>query len=209
MSDVVIVDYGGGNLGSVAKLFSSLEIGFEIATDAQRVASAKVVVLPGQGAIAQAMHQLKSLGLDLVLQERAAQNRPLLGICLGMQLMVDWSDEDGGHPGLGIFPGKVVKFSPELGIKVPHMGWNQLELVQDPEGYFSQIPMPAFAYFAHSYTVTDVAPELVITTTFYGVSFPSIIGRGAVMGIQPHPEKSGDLGRQLIKAYLKRWVAGE
>lgn len=205
---IAIVDYGGGNLGSVAKLLTEMGLSSIVATTPDQILSSDAVVLPGQGAIASAMETLKTSGMDDALRTYTAEQRPLLGICLGMQLLLDFSDEDGGCECLGIYRGVSRKFLPSDGAKVPHMGWNRLALANsnpDYKRYFEGIEMPAYAYFAHSYFGDEIDPDLVLTVTDHGRPFVSSIATGAVLGIQGHPEKSGEMGVRWVKNFFKLW----
>jgi len=204
-SKISIVDYGAGNLGSVLKLFYELGRECEIVTTPEQIRGAALVVLPGQGAIGAALTHLKATGMYGAILDYIMQDRPLLGICLGMQLLMDFSEEDGGCEGFGIFRGRVLKFSKELGVKVPHMGWNQLEILQDQQGYTEGLDTPLYAYFAHSYYIQDLASDYIVSETTHGVTFASVIAKNKLMGIQSHPEKSGEMGLKLINNYLNKW----
>ena len=191
---IVIVDYGMGNLRSVQKAFE--RVGYEavITSSPQDVRQASGVVLPGVGAFGEAMANLERCGLVEPLCEAAA-TRPFLGICLGQQLLFDSSEEMGRHRGLGILPGRVVRFAGSL--KVPHIGWNQLHIVQ-PSPLLVGVADGAFAYFVHSYYVVPSDPTVIVAQTEYGVSFASIVGRGQLFGLQFHPEKSQKVGLTML-----------
>lgn len=191
---IVIVDYGMGNLRSVQKAFQRVGYDAEITSAARRVDEASAVVLPGVGAFGEAMANLHRSGLVEPLR-RAASDRPFLGICLGQQLLFEESEEMGRFEGLGILAGKVVRFAGPL--KVPHIGWNQLRIVQ-PSSILTNVPDGAFAYFVHSYYVAPVHADHIVAQTDYGASFASIVGRGAVFGLQFHPEKSQQTGLTML-----------
>lgn len=195
---IAIIDYGMGNLRSVQKGFE--KVGFEaiITQDRKTLRDAEGLILPGVGAFGDAMKNLRAAGLDLAIKEAVAAGKPLLGICLGMQLLLSASQENGWHEGLGIIPGTVRRLP--AGVKVPHMGWNQVEIARETP-LLEGVPSGAFFYFVHSYYVDPEDKSFLITTTDYGLRFPSIFGRGNVFGIQFHPEKSSKLGLQILKNY--------
>jgi glutamine amidotransferase len=155
------------------------------------IRKAKAVILPGVGAFAQAMQHLTRQRLIGSLREAAEAGKPFLGICLGMQLMFDYSEEFGRHDGLSLLPGKVVPFSKN--VKVPHMGWNQITL-KSKNPYFKDVPNQSYMYFVHSFYCVPSDPQDVVTTTDYGVTFASTVGRNRLCGIQFHPEKSQNTG---------------
>ena len=190
---VVIVDYGGGNLKSVQRAIEHCGVEATISSDPIVIAQAHTLVLPGQGAIRDAVQNLQTLGLDALIKIHIENKKPFLGICLGMQLLFDFSEEDGGQPGLGIFRGQVKKFAIP-GLKVPHMGWNKLQGADFPDPY---------VYFAHSYYVETPVKDIIWTTTSYGVEFVSAVRSGSLLGIQFHPEKSGDVGLNILKDFFR------
>ncbi|MGI6368174.1 MAG: imidazole glycerol phosphate synthase subunit HisH [Anaerolineae bacterium] len=196
---LAIVDYGLGNLRNVAMAFRRLGLAPQVSDDPSVLARAQALVLPGVGAFGDAMQGLAQLGLVSVLQDAVAAGRPMLGICLGMQLLFESSDELGSYRGLGILPGTVRRFAPPL--IVPHMGWNQVSPTRsDP--LFTGIEGLGYAYFVHSYHVVPADDDVVIARTTYGEPFPSIVRRGRLYGIQFHPEKSQDMGALLLKNWL-------
>jgi glutamine amidotransferase len=205
--DIVIVDYGMGNLRNVQKAFEHIGVGARISSRVADVDRADGVVLPGVGAFGDAMSNLNAAGLVEPLRRVASESRPLLGICLGLQLLFDESVEMGCHRGLGILPGRVVRFGPEL--KVPHIGWNQLHIVdrRTQRALLDGIPDNSYAYFVHSYYVQAADPSCVLATTWYGIEFASVVGKDNVFGAQPHPEKSQEVGLRLLKNFAKM-VAG-
>lgn len=193
---IAIIDYGMGNLRSVQKGFEKVGHKAEIIQDPEKIAQAKGVVLPGVGAFADAMANLKETGLDRAVLAAVAEGKPFLGICLGQQLLFEASEEWGLTEGLGIFPGRVRRF-PEGHLKVPHMGWNQVE-IQQTNPLLDGIPDLAAFYFVHSYYVDPEDPAVVVGATEYGVRFASFVGRDNVFGIQFHPEKSSALGLKIL-----------
>ena len=196
---IVVIDYGMGNLRSVQKALQRVGYDAEITSSPQRVREASGVVLPGVGAFAEAMHNLARSGLVKVLR-KVASDRPFIGICLGQQLLFEESEEMGRHEGLGILPGKVVRFGGAL--KVPHMGWNQIRIVTRSP-LLTGVADGAFAYFVHSYYVSPRDPEVILSRTDYGVSFASIVGREQLFGLQFHPEKSQAVGLTMLANFAR------
>lgn len=199
----VIVDYGGSNLRSVVKAFEWLGFDPRVVTTPEEVAVAPAVVLPGVGAAGQIMASLQSQGLDEALQELITSGRPFLGVCMGMQVLMDRSEEDGGQTCLGVLSGSVRRL-PE-GQKVPHMGWNTVRQVS-AHPLWRGIPDESYFYFVHSYAVRPDATEVIAGQTDYGVSFASAVVRENVFGTQFHPEKSGKLGLQLYRNFVE-WAS--
>ncbi len=195
-----IIDYGMGNLRSVQKAFDKLGFAAEFCTSADDIASAEALVLPGVGAFRDAIYEIKRLDLDRAIKDYLAADRPFLGICLGLQLLFDVSYEDGEWPGLGIVPGEVRKFAPQPGLKIPHMGWNQLQPVGSPR-VLEGIPADCSFYFVHSYYVVPKHSEVIAATTQYPDPFTSVIERGRLMATQFHPEKSQNGGLRLLKNF--------
>lgn len=195
---IVIIDYGMGNLRSVQKGFEKVGVEAAVVREPHLVDRAAGVVLPGVGAFADAMANLRAAGLDEAVHRAVEAGKPFLGICLGQQLLFEASEEWGYTEGLGIFPGRVRRL-PE-GLKVPHMGWNQIEILKaDP--LLEGIPDRSSFYFVHSYAVEPAEKELALALTEYGVRFASIVGRGSVYGIQFHPEKSSALGLKILENF--------
>lgn len=194
---IAIVDYGMGNLRSVEKAL--LFLGFEARiTDSPEVLSkADKIILPGVGAFAHAMNALREKGLDLKIKEEARLGKPMLGICLGMQLFFDKSYENGEFAGLGILPGEIVRLP--IGVKAPHVGWNSLDIIKR-EPLFSGLSENPFVYFVHSYYLKTDAP-IVSATTFYGGDIQVAAQKGNVFALQFHPEKSGDEGLAILKNF--------
>lgn len=199
---VAIVDYGMGNLHSVSKAVERLGYESLVTGDAGEIFAASSVILPGVGAFGDAMEQLRSSGLDLVVKEAAAGEQPVLGICLGMQLLFSSSVEHGEHEGLDILPGSVVRFAPRDGYKVPHMGWNKLSFRQ-PQSPLLEGLEEGHVYFVHSYHAVVGQENDLLAVTDYGHPVTAVVGRDHVFGMQFHPEKSGELGMKLLGNFLK------
>jgi glutamine amidotransferase len=195
---IAVVDYGRGNLGSVEKAFSRLGMSAVVTEDPSVVADAEAVVLPGDGAFQDAMDNLGARALLDPLRACLDDGRPFLGICLGYQLLFTESEEFGQCKGLDVIPGAVRRFPP--GLKIPHMGWNEVEHRGDL-ALFDGIPSGAHFYFVHSYYPATVDSSLAVASCTYGVSFPAAIGRGALFATQFHPEKSQRWGLRLLENF--------
>lgn len=208
---ITLIDYGGSNLRSVQKAFETVGAAVRVATRPEDVARADRLVLPGVGAFGAGMAALRAAGL--VEETVAAVNRgtPLLGICLGMQLLFDASEELGRHAGLRLLGGRVVRFNGQSAfgrrlLKVPHVGWN--ELIHDSgHPLLDGVPTGAHAYFVHSYYCAADDPAVVLSRSDYGLSFPAIVGRGRVFGFQFHPEKSQSVGLRLLRNFATLEIA--
>jgi len=209
MSKVAVLDYGTSNLRSVAKALefvSDNQHDILVTDQRQEILSADRIVFPGQGAMGQCMQQLKDSGLDNIVQE-SVSTKPFLGICLGLQLLMQESDEDGGVKGLGIIPGKVVRFPDNVKdehgdiCKIPHMGWNRVNQ-QKPHPLWKDIEDSARFYFVHSYYVQAENDEDIAATTNYATKFTSAVARENVFATQFHPEKSQHAGLTLLKNFL-------
>ncbi|MBP2115565.1 imidazole glycerol phosphate synthase subunit HisH [Paenibacillus sp. FSL P2-0089] len=198
---VAIVDYGMGNLHSVSKAVERLGYTSLVTSDAAEILAADSVILPGVGAFGDAMEHLRESGMDDVVRAAASAGQPVLGICLGMQLLFSSSEEHGEHKGLGLLPGAVVRFAPRDGYKVPHMGWNKLSFRQ-PESPLLAGLTEGHVYFVHSYHALAADSDLLAVTD-YGHPVTAIVGRGNVYGMQFHPEKSGELGVKLLGNFLR------
>ncbi|WP_054954721.1 imidazole glycerol phosphate synthase subunit HisH [Paenibacillus dakarensis] len=198
---IAIVDYGMGNLHSVSKAVERL--GYEplVTGSREEILAADGIILPGVGAFGDAMEHLRETGLDEVMKEAATGTKPLLGICLGMQLLFTDSEEHGRHEGLNILPGSVVRF-PGGDYKVPHMGWNRLQFKNPDHPLFAGLE-EGHVYFVHSYHVLPEAESHLLAVTDYGQDVTAIVGDGNVYGMQFHPEKSGELGMSLLRNFLK------
>jgi len=194
---IAIIDYGMGNLRSVQKGLERVGFAAEVTRDREHIEAAAGVVLPGVGAFGACMDNLRAYGLVDTVRHVIRRGTPFLGICLGMQLLFDESEEFGPVPGLGIFPGRVVRFAESPEFKVPHMGWNQIRKRQDPP-HLRGIEDGTFVYFVHSYYVVPKDPSLTATTTEYGAEFVSAIAKDNVFATQYHPEKSQAVGLKIL-----------
>ena len=205
MDTVAIIDYGAGNLRSVQKAFERLGHCARITADPGVVVSAPAVVFPGQGASPQAMAALQSTGMDEAIRQAIRDGTPFFGVCLGLQLLMDWSEE-GSTPCLGVVAGQVKRLP--AGLKVPHMGWNSVQLNVD-HPVFEGVPSESYFYFVHSYYAEPEAAEAIVGTTSYGVEFCSVAAQGNLVATQFHPEKSGPLGLRLYDNFVRRLVYRE
>lgn len=196
---IAIIDYGMGNLHSVSKAVERLGYEAVVTGDAEQILAAEGAILPGVGAFGDAMEQLRESGLNDVVLRYAESGKPLLGICLGMQLLFASSEEHGNHEGLGLLPGSVVRFRGDY--KVPHMGWNKLSYKQSASPIFEGIE-EGHVYFVHSYHAKPERESDLLAVTDYYQPVTAIVGRDNVYGMQFHPEKSGDIGMQLLKNFL-------
>ena len=197
---ISIVDYGMGNLRSVQKAFEKLGVPAKIVTRPDEIDTAEKLVLPGVGAFRDAIHELQRQELVAPIKAHIQADKPFLGICLGLQMLFDVSYEDGEWPGLGIIPGKVVRFSDHPELKVPHMGWNELEVVGEPR-LLRDIPRDSYFYFVHSYFVEPVDESVIAARTDYGQRFVSMIARNNLFATQFHPEKSQAVGLKLLSNF--------
>jgi glutamine amidotransferase len=197
---IAIIDYGVGNLRSVEKAFTSQGIPAVVTRDEKILRNADKLVLLGVGAFGYAMETLRKLGFDELVIEAAGANKPIIGLCVGLQMMFDEGHEFGVHQGLGLLPGRVVKFP--HGVRVPHVGWNQVEFKQN-HPVLKDLPDQSFFYFVHSYYVEPADLSCVIGVTDYHSPFASICGRGNVVGVQFHPEKSQATGLRLLKNFAE------
>lgn len=196
-----IVDYGMGNLRSVQKAFEHLGVSAEITTNPRDLATADKVILPGVGAFRDAIAELKRLDFVSALKDHVASGKPFLGICLGLQLLFDVSYEDGEYEGLGIVAGQVVRFPPQPDLKVPHMGWNSLNITQPNCPLFRGVAAGSHVYFVHSYHVVPRDKSVIAATSDHGGPFVAAIARGNLVATQFHPEKSQKVGLQLLKNF--------
>lgn len=200
--DVVIIDYEAGNLTSVQRALRELGCPAQISRDPARIAAAQRVIFPGVGAAGQCMGTLRGTGMDLALRAAVASRRPVLGICVGMQLLFDHSEEDGGVECLGLLSGAVRRFRPtDPALKVPHMGWNPV-LFAPGEPLADGIPAGSAFYFVHSYYCDPGAAVPVIARADHGHDFCAGVRSGNLVAVQFHPEKSGPVGLRLLKNFL-------
>jgi glutamine amidotransferase len=196
---IAIIDYGMGNLHSVSKAVERLGYEAVVTADRDQIMSAAGAILPGVGAFGDAMDNLRETGLDEVTRLYAESGKPLLGICLGMQLLFTQSEEHGTREGLGLLPGEVVRFQGDY--KIPHMGWNQL-VFQRESPLFEGLD-EGYVYFVHSYHASVQRQSDLLATTDYHQAVTAIVGRDHIYGMQFHPEKSGELGMKLLGNFLK------
>ncbi len=194
---IAIVDYGMGNLRSVQKALEKLGFLALITSDPHTIAQADKLILPGVGAFRDAMNRLRQAGLVEPIREHIAADKPFLGICLGLQLLFEKSYEDGEHSGLGILRGEVVRFAEVPGLKVPHMGWNQVVHTGECP-LFAEVPSGSYVYFVHSYYAVPAEAEVVAARTEYGGWFTSAVWRGRLVATQFHPEKSQQVGLRML-----------
>ena len=201
MSSVAIIDYGVGNLRSVEKAFAAVGVDALVTRDRAALANADRLVLPGVGAFATCMRELNRYGFGELIVERVHQGTPLLGVCVGMQMLFEASSEFGKTEGLGLLKGSVKRFDDEL--VVPHVGWNQVtQQINHP--LFAQVPQESFFYFVHSYFCEPTDQSAAIGVTEYGVSFVSTVAQKNICGVQFHPEKSQAAGLRLLKNFAKQ-----
>lgn len=194
---IAIVDYGAGNIFSVMNALEYLQIPAELTADPARIREADAVILPGVGAFPDAMRMLDATGLTPVLKEEA-EKKPFLGICLGMQMLFEKGWEFEETAGLGLIPGEIVKI-PDTGLKIPHMGWNELEL-HGSCPFLAGVEAGDSVYFVHSY-MAQTSAEYIAASCGYGVEIPALVRRGNIYGAQFHPEKSGAVGLRMLQNF--------
>ncbi len=202
---IAIIDYGAGNLQSVKKAFDFIGAESVITNDPKVILSADKILLPGVGSFGDAMDSMQKNGLVETVKECALSGKSFLGICLGLQLLFEESEESPGVKGLGIFKGKIKKFSSDMGLKIPHIGWNSLEIKQK-DTLFKDIPENAYVYFVHSYYLHAEDENDIATVTNYGIDFHSAVGKNNIFATQFHPEKSGDVGLQILRNFASMGV---
>lgn len=196
MSTITIIDYGSGNLKSIRNGFNRIGVDASISNDAHEMEKADAIVLPGVGAFGTAMEHIK--GYEDVIYEHISSRKPFLGICLGLQILFTKSQESEGIKGLDIFKGEVLRL-PE-GIKIPHMGWNDLKILKKCpilDGIGQE-----YMYFVHSYYVKPDDPDIIVATVRYGVDVPAVVCKDNVFATQFHPEKSGEIGLEILKNFV-------
>lgn len=199
---VAIIDYGAGNLSSVKKALDYLGAESEITQDKEKILTASHVILPGVGSFGDAMHSMQERGLVETVKKAALSGKPFLGICLGLQLLFESSDESPDVKGLGILNGKIITIPKDTGLKVPHMGWNSVSLKQN-NGIFSNIEDNSYFYFVHSYYLDGADEDVIAATAEYGVTIECAVQKGNLCATQFHPEKSSKIGLKLLENFLK------
>ena len=198
---IAIVDYGVGNLFSLTSSFNAIGVEVVITSDVETIKKADKLILPGVGAFGDASKKLTESGLDKIILEEVAKKKPLLGVCLGMQMLFDESHEFGTYKGLGLIKGKVVYIDLPSEYKIPHIGWNALNFKKQSP-ILKYINQNDYVYFVHSYHAID-CDEALIATTDYGKELTAIVQKDNVYGCQFHPEKSGDVGLKILKAFAE------
>lgn len=198
-----IFDYDAGNLANVVRAATRAGLDVVVTRNPAEIRDASALVLPGVGAMRDAMDHLNGYGLTGIIQEEVKKGKKLAGICLGMQALYDVSEENGHIPALGLLPGRIVRF-PEGKLKVPHMGWNEL-VIQRPHEVLEGLAPHSYVYFVHSYYKTPGHTEDVIASADYGVTVPAVVGKDNVLGFQFHPEKSGPVGMAIWER-LAKWL---
>lgn len=198
---IAIIDYDAGNIRSVEKALQFLGAETCVTRDEKEILAADHVILPGVGAFGDAMNKLRNYGLEGVIHQVVAQKTPFLGICLGLQLLFEASEEAERVKGLGILPGRIVRIPEAPGLKIPHIGWNSLQFPSAGR-LFEGIAKEPYVYFVHSYYLQAEEPEIVKATTEYGVTIHASVEKGNVFACQFHPEKSSDVGMQILKNFI-------
>ncbi len=200
---IAIIDYGVGNLFSVEKAFVRLGADVVVTNDADVIEKANKVVLPGVGAFGDCMKNLEASGLIPIIRKSIAAGKPLLGICVGLQILFEGSEESPEAKGLGIFKGQVKKIN-AAGLKIPHMGWNSLILTEAKQNIhlFAKLPETAYVYFVHSFHAVPEEPAIITAYTEYGQRLTAAIARDNIQATQFHPEKSGDIGLTILQSFI-------
>ncbi|MBP3672305.1 MAG: imidazole glycerol phosphate synthase subunit HisH [Oscillospiraceae bacterium] len=200
---IAIIDYGVGNLFSLCSSFRKIGVEAVVTSDPETIASAQKLILPGVGAFADAVQKLKDSGLDVLIKKLAGEGKPIMGICLGMQMLFEKSYEYGEHEGLGLLKGSVIPMEGRIpaNLKIPHIGWNALHFTKDSK-LFKYIQENDCVYFVHSYYASGCA-DSVIATAEYGAELTAAVEKGNVMGCQFHPEKSGEVGLKILRAFCE------
>lgn len=199
---IAIIDYDAGNIKSVEKALQKLGADVVITKEPKTILDAEKVILPGVGAFGDAMSNLKKYGLDDVIHQVVERGTPFLGICLGLQLLFERSDETPGVEGLGILKGEIFRIPEQGELKIPHMGWNSLHL-QNGGRLFKGLPEESYVYFVHSYYLKAEDEEIVKATTEYSVNIHASVEKGNVFACQFHPEKSSEVGLQILKNFVE------
>ena len=199
---VAIIDYDAGNIKSVEKALLHLGEEVIITRDREQILNSDKVILPGVGAFGDAMEKLRSYGLDKVIYEVVERKIPFLGICLGLQLLFEKSDETPGVKGLGILPGEILRIPDKEGIKIPHMGWNSVKIKENSR-IFKDVPQDSYVYFVHSYYLKAGREEDVAATTEYSTLIHAAVEHDNVFACQFHPEKSSEIGLKILKNFVE------
>ena len=199
---IAIIDYDAGNIKSVEKAMIRLGQDVCITRDKERILTADKVILPGVGAFGDAMGKIRQYGLEPVIREVVEKGTPFLGICLGLQLLFERSDETPGVEGLGILKGEILRIPDHPGLKIPHMGWNSLDFQNDGR-LFKNLPEHPYVYFVHSYYLKAAEEDIVTATTEYSTHIHASVEKGNVFACQFHPEKSSDIGLQILKNFVE------
>ena len=199
---VAIIDYDAGNIKSVEKALLHLGEEVIITRDREQILNSDKIILPGVGAFGDAMEKLRSYGLDKVIYEVVERKIPFLGICLGLQLLFEKSDETPGVKGLGILPGEILRIPDKEGIKIPHMGWNSVKIKENAR-IFKDVPQDSYVYFVHSYYLKAGREEDVAATTEYSTLIHAAVEHDNVFACQFHPEKSSEIGLKILKNFVE------
>lgn len=199
---IAIIDYDAGNIKSVEKALLHLGEEVIITRDREQILNSDKVILPGVGAFGDAMEKLRSYGLDKVIYEVVERKIPFLGICLGLQLLFEKSDETPGVKGLGILPGEILRIPDKEGIKIPHMGWNSVKIKENAR-IFKDVPQDPYVYFVHSYYLKAGREEDVAATTEYSTLIHAAVEHDNVFACQFHPEKSSEIGLKILKNFVE------
>ena len=199
---IALIDYDAGNMKSVEKALQLLGQETVVTRDPDEIYRADGVILPGVGSFGDAMENLRRFGLVEVIRRVTEQGTPFLGICLGLQLLFESSEESPGVKGLGLLPGKILRIPDGEGLKIPHMGWNSLEITPGAR-LFRGIPQDSYVYFVHSYYLKAEDPAIVAASAQYGVSIHASVERDNVFACQFHPEKSGEIGLRILKNFIE------
>lgn len=196
---VAIIDYGAGNLQSVEKALRHIGCECQVTADPAQLLAAEGAILPGVGAFGDAMGSLRARGLEGPIKTYVETGKPFLGICLGQQVLFESSEESPGVPGLGLLKGKILRLPEGMGLKIPHIGWNSLD-IQKPEGLFTGQGGSPYVYFVHSYYL-QAEDDVVTATTEYGVAIHAAVQKGNIWACQFHPEKSGEAGLAMLRSF--------